>query len=262
MVTPEMLKSSLETQIAELDTTLFDDIPSQTDVDDRRSFLAIQAAVAARRNPFTYLEIGSHLGGSIQPYLRDLRCAKIVSIDKRPEQQPDERGGRYVYRANSTQRMMENLKRISNEAVAKVVTFDADTSEVDRSGLPCKPDVCLIDGEHTNLAVERDFAFCVSAMADSGVICFHDSNVIFQALATIVDNIHALGRPFQAYNLPKTVFVIDFGMNLHEDTTIKKLLLANHVGYLSALESMADYRAFYNCWVARTLRRARRLWPV
>ena len=33
---------------------------------------------------FAYLEIGSHLGGSLQVLIQDERCERIVSIDSRP----------------------------------------------------------------------------------------------------------------------------------------------------------------------------------
>jgi hypothetical protein len=254
---------SIESRVAELDTTLFDDIPSQTSADDRRSLLAIHAAVAARRSPFSYLEIGSHLGGSIQPYLRDRRCARIISIDKRPLNVADERlgndavhnhGPKYEYPENSTQRMLENLTRVSSEGVRKVVTFETDAGDLNPALLPCQAEICFIDGEHTNGAAERDFAFCCSVVADPGVICFHDSEIVFQAISNIVERLKSDRRPFRAYNLPSSVFVIDLGLDLHAEPSICDLLTANYIGYFSALNSMAPYRDFFNSWFARKLR--------
>jgi hypothetical protein len=55
----------IEDRIAGGDITLFDHIAlTQREPDDRRALLAIHDAVA-RRGPFTYLEIGSYLGGSL-----------------------------------------------------------------------------------------------------------------------------------------------------------------------------------------------------
>jgi hypothetical protein len=83
----------IEGRIADGDVTLFDHIAlTQSEPDDRKALLAIHDAVA-RRGPFTYLEIGSYLGGSLQAVVADPRCKHIISIDPRPEAPPDERGG-------------------------------------------------------------------------------------------------------------------------------------------------------------------------
>jgi hypothetical protein len=252
----------IPSRIGQLDITLFESIPSQTSADDRRSLLAIHAAVAAKRDSFAYLEIGSHLGGSIQPYLLDGRCHAIISVDKRPAQQPDMRGTSYEYPGNSTDRMLQNLRRISAEGVCKVKTFDVDTNELKPSMISLKPDICFVDGEHTNVAVETDFAFCLSVVEDRGVICCHDSNIVFEGLSRIVAGLKASGRGFRAYNLPTHVFVIDLGGNLHEDARILSLLVDNHLGYLSGLETMSCYRDFYNQWLSRKLRALYRSRPV
>lgn len=78
-------------RIAALDTQLFDHIESQTSEDDRKSLLAVHSSVAARTDPFSYLEIGSHLGGTLQVVIADPRCTRVVSIDPRPPWQPDDR---------------------------------------------------------------------------------------------------------------------------------------------------------------------------
>jgi hypothetical protein len=262
MTTTAAITDCFSNRVDRLDIALFESIPSQTSQDDRRSLLAIHAAVAAKRSSFAYLEIGSHLGGSIQPYLLDERCHSIVSIDKRPAQQPDMRGNLYEYPGNSTGRMLQNLRQISPKGVGKVETFDADTNQLNPSAISLKPDICLIDGEHTNRAVERDFAFCFSVVEDRGVICFHDSNIVFEGLSRIVAELKASGRRFRAYNLPSHVFVIDLGADIHEDPRILSLLIDNHLGYLSGLETMSPYRNFYNEWFSRKLRSFYRSGPV
>src|SRR4051812_12044666 len=95
------LMPQFEDRIAELDLSLFDVIPSQSTSDDKGSLLALQLAVRDAVGEYTYLEIGSYLGGSIQPHLLDPECRKIYSIDKRPRSQPDERGIDYIYENNS-----------------------------------------------------------------------------------------------------------------------------------------------------------------
>jgi hypothetical protein len=246
--------NTVNSRIEQLDLSLFEAVYSGTTVDDRRSMLAIQSAVAARLGSFTYLEIGSDLGGSIQPYLLDERCARIISIDKRPEIQPDERGSNVRYPKNSTERMLQNLRGIQGSNVDKIKTFDADSSELNATQLPVRPDLCFIDGEHTNAAAARDYKFCESVIAERGVIYFHDAHIVFQALDGIVEHLKATGRPFVAYNLPTAIFVIDFGQNIHEDSNIAALLAQNHRGYLEGLQSMAQYRQFYNHRVSRLLR--------
>ncbi len=247
---------AIETRVKQLDVSLFDGIKSQSTSDDRRSMLAIQTAVCSRLESFAYLEIGSHLGGSIQPFLLDPRCTRIVSIDKRPTMQPDARGLPFKYAGNSTERMLKNLRGISTDGVSKIATFDVDSSEVATSALQSKMDLCFIDGEHTNAAAERDFAFCKSALAESGVIYFHDCNIVYQAIDAILKRLRASGCLFHAYNLPTSIFVIDFGMNIHEQDSIKEMLSENYKGYLAGLQSMTRYRQFYNLGVFRLLRSA------
>jgi len=248
----------IETRVKQLDVSLFDAIPSQTSSDDRRSILAIQSAMAARLGSFAYLEIGSHLGGSIQPFLLDPRCRRIVSIDKRPNSLPDERGVSQIYLQNSTERMLENLRGIAKADLPKLTTIDADSSELNATQIPSKVNLCFIDGEHTNTAAEKDFAFCKSVLASPGVIFFHDAHIVFQALDKILRDLRAAHCVFHAYNLPTSIFVIDFGVGIHEDDGIRNLLLKNHLGYLEGLKSMAHYRQFYNHRFVRMMRRAYR----
>ena len=68
-------------RIAALDTDLFAYVDSQTSEDDQKTLLAIQDGVAEQTRSFSYLEIGSHLGGTLQAVLADPRCTRVVSID-------------------------------------------------------------------------------------------------------------------------------------------------------------------------------------
>src|SRR5947208_3078561 len=109
-----------EIKLSLLDVSLFDTIPSQTNVNERRGLLALQKAVGEKLGSYVYLEIGSHLGGSIQPHLVDARCRKIFSIDNRPVQQPDDRGVPCDYPDNSTARMLDLLRRIDAAQIGKI----------------------------------------------------------------------------------------------------------------------------------------------
>ena len=104
---------NFEQKLNALDLSLFEKIESQSVDDDKKSFLSCQLALRELRSDYKYLEIGSYLGGSLQPHLLDEKCAKIYSIDKRPETQPDERGVDYTYLNNSTERMLELLAEVS-----------------------------------------------------------------------------------------------------------------------------------------------------
>ena len=149
--------------INNLDLKLFERIESQTTDNDKQSFLACQLAARNLTDRYNYLEIGSYLGGSIQPYLLDDRCAVVYSIDKRPLTQPDARGFDYTYRNNSTERMLEHLRRVA--PVDKIKTIDGDTRHgIDAARITEKIHLCLIDGEHTDAASFSDFKFCLSVL--------------------------------------------------------------------------------------------------
>ncbi|HSI88926.1 MAG TPA: class I SAM-dependent methyltransferase, partial [Pyrinomonadaceae bacterium] len=201
---------NFEESIAALDLSLFSGIESQSSPVDRSSFLACQLAVRSLVPGYRYLEIGSHLGGSIQPHLRDPLCSAIVSIDKRPQKQPDERGFDFTYLNNSTERMLENLRQVDEDAVAKITTIDGGTDEIlpEQVGDPIH--FCLIDGEHTDLAMKRDFDFCRRVLAPSGgAIMFHDAQITYNGIFDALEDLKNEGVRFNAYNLPHVVFMIE-----------------------------------------------------
>ncbi|MEA2133199.1 MAG: hypothetical protein QOC68_1108, partial [Solirubrobacteraceae bacterium] len=199
---------ALAARVAALDTTLLASIESETTEPDRRSLLALHAAVA-ERGPFRYLEIGSHLGGSLQALVADARCTEIVSIDTRPASQPDDRGQTFHYDDNSTERMLGLLAGVPGADLSKVRTFEVGTDRLAPSELPGAPALCLIDGEHTKEAALTDARFCLEALGDTGIIAFHDSNVVQPA---IDDFVRSLGeRPHAAFQLPDSVAVVQVG---------------------------------------------------
>lgn len=240
--------SDFENAIADLDLGLFSKIESQSTPEDKRSFLAVQNAVRRLHGPFNYLEIGSYLGGSIQPYLLDPDCEHIYSIDKRPKKQPDARGFDYTYLNNSTARMIENLEKVSKDGIKKITTIDGDTGEVDPALVDRPIQICFIDGEHTDEAVVRDFEFCRQVLdVTGGVIVFHDSQITYNGIATCVETLKAEGVRFRAYNIPHIVFVIEVGeFPIHTDEYISELLVRNHEGYLFSLQDNDRFRQFAN----------------
>lgn len=233
-----------ETKIKALDIRLFDPIPSQSTDMDRTSLLACQAAVREMVGEYAYLEIGSYLGGSIQPHLADPRCRRIYSIDKRPPVQPDERGFDWGYKNNSTRRMLDLLAESVGD-VAKITTIDGSTAELSTNVVAEPADLCFIDGEHTDNAALRDFRFCREVAAADGVIIFHDAHIIYNAISAAITSLKSDGVDFRAYILPHTVFVIEIGiLRIHEHAEVRRILTENGHAYLFALTENDRFRRF------------------
>lgn len=239
--------NNFEQLINDLDLRLFEKIPSQSTDQDKQSLLACQAAVRELKPAYNYLEIGSYLGGSIQHYLLDDKCAGIYSIDKRPAWQPDERGIEYVYQNNSTARMMENLSRVAPDKLDKITTIEGDTREIAPGQVPDKIQLCFIDGEHTDEAVLADFKFCLGVLDTGGAILFHDAQVTYNGLANCIKYLRENAIGFHAYSLPNVLFAIEIGdFPMHKNTKILERLIDNHESFLFTLQMNDYYRQFTN----------------
>lgn len=247
--------SSFEQAIGDLDLKLFEKINSQSTEDDKKSFLALQLAVRNLRPGYKYLEIGSYLGGSIQPHLLDERCDRIYSLDKRPPKQPDERGIDYRYLNNSTERMLENLRGVAPEKMEKITTIDGESRSVDASRVTDKIDLCFIDGEHTDEAVVADFKFCLSVLNADGCIAFHDAQITYNGIASCIEYLEQNGLTFNAYPLPSVLFIVEIGdFPIHREPAIMDRLLKNHGSYLYSLQDNDHFRRFANKYPFRTVR--------
>lgn len=191
---------------------LFDHIPSQTGPDDRRTLLALQDYVRQRPGEYTYLEIGSHLGGSIAPHLMDPQCKRIYSVDPRPETQPDARRPGHVahYPGNSTGAMMARLAEIGD--TSKVTTFEAPTRGVFPGNPTHAPDLCFIDAEHTCRAVRSDFEWCSRKSADRAIIILHDIRTLHPALKSIRKMLHP--RPFVEFKGGGSTYVFSLDWDI------------------------------------------------
>ena len=202
---------TLDERIEALDVSLFELVPSETSPEDRAALLLLHRSVR-RRGPYAYLEIGSHLGGTIQAHYVDPLCRVIYSIDKRPPAQPDERGRQYAYPDNSTARMRALLAEAFPAADrAKVVSFDCDASDVRPADIAMRPALCLIDGEHTNAAVQSDFDACLRLAGTESVVAFHDACYVFEGIQAIKKRLAAGVVPFRGYLLPGSVYAICLG---------------------------------------------------
>ena len=199
-------------RVANLDVGLFEPIPSQTSPDDRRALLAVQDAVARGLGSYVYLEIGSFRGGTLQPHLRDGRCAKVYSIDLRPEVQPDDMHGVALeehYHHVTAASMLSDLRDAAGaEAAAKTVTFECDVRDVPAGAVDPPPHLVLIDGEHTSRAVRSDFAACRRLAAPNATFLFHDAARVTPALRSILKGLRAEGVPHAPLMLGGVVFAI------------------------------------------------------
>jgi hypothetical protein len=194
-----------EQQIQSLDLSLFGGAPSATSDADRITLLRLQRLVR-NRGSYIYLEIGSHLGGTIQQVLPDSRCTRIYSIDKRPLLQPDEMRGIEKYPGNSTQRMLTQLKRALPQAdFRKLTTFDSDASEIDENRLAEKADFCFIDGEHTNRAVYSDLQFCLRNCKPDAIVALHDAYMVLGGINKVKRTLR--DTLWKGYVLPDNIYV-------------------------------------------------------
>lgn len=205
-------QEAIRERIRALDTSLFALVPSSTSDDDRRSLLALHDGVASGGS-FSYLEIGSHRGGSLQPVLLDSRCTHVISIDARPPSQPDDRPefGEFSYSDNTTEGMLTNLRGVPGADLSKLETVESSTEDLLPGDFQA-PDLCFIDGEHTNLAALRDARFCRAVMRGSGVVAFHDSYGVERAILAFL---RETPRPHRAYSLRSSVFVVELGPRQH-----------------------------------------------
>lgn len=156
-------------------------IGSQTSATDRLTLLTIKNLLTAGGS-YKYCEIGSFLGGSLTPFLRDNNCSDLLSIDERNRQQPDERGAKFDYNGITHQTMVDNLL-LHHMDVGKLRGFDGSVDKFPDNGI--RFDGLFIDGEHTDYACFRDFIHGLKLMAADSIIAFHDSDLIYKALRMI-----------------------------------------------------------------------------
>lgn len=203
---------SFQKKIDTLDISIFSGVPSQTTSADRRSLLAVQRAVAAARGTYSYLEIGSHLGGTIQPYLADSRCRRIFSLDPRPAAQPDDRRPGHVahYENNSSQRMLKMLSDAGLGDVMRISCIELDSSQVAPEMIAPAPTIAFIDGEHTARAVVADFNFCRQVLRPDGVVVFHDFSILYRPLFAMLRSWRRQKLPWVVVSLPDNLLAVFF----------------------------------------------------
>jgi hypothetical protein len=211
MESDALAEDEFEHQLASLDISLFEYVPSETSPRDRKSLLALHNACADSFSTFSYLEVGSHLGGTLQVLLRDHRCRRIISIDPRPEDVPDDRGHPIAYPGNTTERMLQHLRAVPDGRLEKLRTIEASTADLDAKDFTGAARLCFIDGEHTYESALRDARFCRVAVNDDGAIAFHDRRVISSAIRDFILELEQGPCDFSAYELPASLFVVELG---------------------------------------------------
>ncbi len=203
-----MIAPAFENLIENLNLSIFR-LPSQTTDNDRISLLRVQRLMRNWKPGYTYLEIGSYQGGTLLPHLLDQSCELAVSIDKRPDAQPDERARLFSYEGFTTERMLQGLRQyVPFSGIRKLATFDADMADVSPFAIGAKLDLALIDGEHTNVAVFSDFLSLLPALREDALIGFHDFDKINDAVKNIQSHLQFSGIAQRLFVLPDLVSVI------------------------------------------------------
>jgi hypothetical protein len=150
--------------------------------------------ILRKTGTYTYCEIGSFLGGSLTPFLRDPQCQYILSVDERERQQPDERGMKFDYAGITSQTMINNLISHGFET-KKLETFERSIDKL--KDAKKKFDLMFIDAEHTDHACFRDFIHGKKFLNENAIIMFHDSDLIHKALRIIQELLVADGSHFK-----------------------------------------------------------------
>jgi len=171
-------------------------IQSQTSLSDKAFILNAMALINQPGDDYSYVEIGSYLGGSLTPFLTDTHCKLVLSIDERERQQEDERGAKFDYVGITHKTMIDNLNAhgINTE---KLQTFDGS---IDAIKTPDNAfDLAFIDGEHTDVACFRDFLWVLPMMKPDAIIMLHDSTLIYKAIRLIQLYLRKLGLQFNFF---------------------------------------------------------------
>lgn len=251
--------ASASQRVDSLDTALFTTVLSQTSEEERRTLLAVQRAIARRFGQYTYLEIGSYLGGSLQPHVADPRCTEIFSIDPRPDCPPDDRvpGDGIEYTGNTKQQMLTGLSAIDPQGVAKIVCIDSDAKDVPPTCIAPSPHIAFIDGEHTHAAALSDFAFCEKVVRNDGVILFHDFGVVHAAIHQICRSLDRKGKRHLPLRLEGSLFGVFFNPSIIDDDPYLAEVNRRY-GYLwTRYIWKRRLRRFLPEWVFESLRKLR-----
>ncbi len=186
------LEDSFYQQLSSLDVSLLGVIPTSATIEDRRALLALH--LASRSPGYSYLEVGSEMGGSLQAHLIDPWCAKVFSVDLRVDTVRDYRGTFQWYNGNTTAAMRERLRLAwPNAQLGKLITFDMQASQVPAEALVPAPALIFIDAEHTDRAAWADFRWALKVGAQNGFIAFHDAHLVWGGIRRALADLNRQG---------------------------------------------------------------------
>lgn len=180
-------------------------IRSQTSDGDKYAILKIRDTLSAK-GKYSYCEIGSYLGGSLTPFIRDVNCEQILSIDDRGKISLDERGIDFDYTHVSHQTMLDGLSKYYQD-LSKLETFDGSIHQLVSDA---KFDLIFIDGEHTDAACFRDFIYSQKYLKQDSVVMFHDSDLIYKSLKIIQELLIFNNIPYKFIKIPNSVISFIF----------------------------------------------------
>ena len=223
-----------DVRIQTRDVSIFNILTAMTS-EDRRSFLDVQNVVRDFDQQYSYLEVGSELGGSLIAPLIDSRCRTAISIDIRTPNSPDERGKAAEYAGNSTKSMIEGLRSAgaTSADLSKLRTFDSDASAVTLAAAGGRCRFAFIDAEHTNRAVFRDFLSVRKLMFDDAVVAFHDADIVFDGLLNVEEVLRDEGVVFTSFYFPDRLFALAFGRLATEMANACRHRALNHERFLA-----------------------------
>ena len=104
--------------------------------------------------------------------------------------------------------MLQLLGGIGHGDLGKIECFDLDASQVDPKTIRLKPQIVLIDGQHTNAAVLSDFRFCSKVVDEGATIPFYDFGIVCVGILEICKGLEKRGVSYMACNLEGAVFGI------------------------------------------------------
>ncbi len=191
-------------------------IISQTSNEDKVVLLKLKEIMRSL-NKYSYLEIGTYLGGSMTPFINDNKCEKILSVDDRERATPDDRGNKINY-LNVKEDDVKNKLKEHNLNIEKVEFFNGSMNDIalDKKNF----DLCFIDAEHTDTACFRDFIYAMKIIKDDSIIVLHDSHIIYKALIMINELLISEKKKFKFIKIINSSMSIFFLNNFYQDKFI------------------------------------------
>ena len=131
--------------------------------------------------------------------------------------------------------MLDHLARIPGADLTKLETFDLDTGDLPPSSIADTPMYCFVDAEHTDRAIQSDFAFCEAVSHGQLVFVSHDAYIVYRGLKAIIDRLTSTRMFCRVLFLPSHLFLIDTVGRISSHPTVIARALEAWRGYLEGL---------------------------